>query len=98
LTAGGLHVCEEFPIIELFGDNAWLQGIAAILITFTVASFIFSELCGHIIDALNTAVYKEFTRLGIEIPYAKQDLYIKGLPESFAELNTMKQLSHQNNE
>jgi small-conductance mechanosensitive channel len=56
------------------------------------------ELCGQIIDALNTAIYKEFTRLEIEIPYAKQDLYIKGLPESFAELNAMKQLSHQNNE
>jgi small-conductance mechanosensitive channel len=56
------------------------------------------ELCGQIIDALNTAIYKEFTRLEIEIPYAKQDLYIKGLPDSFAELNAMKQLSHQNNE
>lgn len=56
------------------------------------------EMCGQIIDALNTAIYKEFTRLGVEIPYAKQDLYIKALPESFAEVNAMKQLSHQNNE
>lgn len=36
-----------------------------------------------VIDALNKAVYKEFTRMGIEIPYAKQDLYIKGLPDTF---------------
>lgn len=50
------------------------------------------EMCGQIIDALNTAVYKEFTRLGIEIPYAKQDLYIKGFPNSFAELSALKQL------
>ncbi len=28
------------PVIELFGDNAWLQGIMAIVITFTVASLI----------------------------------------------------------
>ena len=49
------------------------------------------ELCGQIIDALNTAVYKEFTRLGIEIPYAKQDLYIKGLPESYGALAAIKE-------
>lgn len=41
------------------------------------------ELSGRVTDAINTGIYKEFTRLGIEIPYAKQDLYIKGLPETF---------------
>lgn len=50
------------------------------------------EMCGQIIDGLNTTIYKEFTRLGIEIPYAKQDLYIKGLPGSFAEPTALKQL------
>lgn len=50
------------------------------------------EMCGQIIDALNTTIYKEFMRLGIEIPYAKQDLYIKGFPKSFAELTPLKQL------
>ena len=49
------------------------------------------ELCGRTIDALNTTVYKEFNRLRIEIPYAKQDLYIKGLPDSFAALADIRQ-------
>jgi small-conductance mechanosensitive channel len=48
------------------------------------------ELRGRIIDALNTAVYKEFTHQGIEIPYTKQDLYIKGLPESLGPLTAGK--------
>ncbi len=51
----------------------------------------YPELSGRVTDALNTAVYKEFTRLGIEIPYAKQDIYIKGLPESFSALTSIKQ-------
>jgi small-conductance mechanosensitive channel len=50
------------------------------------------EMCGQIIDALNTAVYKEFMRLGIEIPYAKQDMYIKEIPESFGTQAAVKQL------
>ena len=43
------------------------------------------ELRGRILDSLNSAVYKQFSQLGIEIPYAKQDLYIKGLPAAFSE-------------
>lgn len=42
------------------------------------------ELRGRAMDALNDAVYKHFTRENIEIPYSKQDLYIKGLPEALA--------------
>ncbi|MCU7850217.1 MAG: mechanosensitive ion channel [Candidatus Thiodiazotropha sp. (ex Lucinoma kastoroae)] len=38
------------------------------------------ELRGRVLDALNTAVYKSFLTEGIEIPFAKQDLYIKELP------------------
>jgi small-conductance mechanosensitive channel len=38
------------------------------------------ELRGRVLDALNTAVYKRFQEEGIEIPYAKQDLYIKEMP------------------
>lgn len=38
------------------------------------------ELRGRVMDALNSKVYKEFKKHDIEIPYAKQDLYIKGLP------------------
>ncbi len=32
-------------------------------------------------DELLTAVYDEFNRVGVEIPYSKQDLYIKELPK-----------------
>lgn len=41
------------------------------------------RFCSRVIDALNSKIYKEFERLHIEIPYAKQDLYIKGLPDNF---------------
>jgi small-conductance mechanosensitive channel len=40
------------------------------------------ELRGRVLDALNTAVYKRFQEQGIEIPYAKQDLYIKEMPSA----------------
>jgi MscS family membrane protein len=35
---------------------------------------------GRILDALNSSVYKAFLAEGIEIPYGKQDLYIKEMP------------------
>jgi len=38
------------------------------------------ELKGLVLDTMNTAVYKRLREEQIEIPYAKQDLYIKGLP------------------
>lgn len=40
------------------------------------------EVRGRVLDALNTAVYKRFNTEGIEIPYSKQDLYIKELPQA----------------
>ncbi len=45
------------------------------------------ELRGRTMDSLNDAVYKKFNEENIEIPYAKQDLYIKGLPGHFPTLN-----------
>ena len=38
-------------------------------------------LRGQILDRLNSAVYKAFIKEGIEIPYSKQDVYIKEMPE-----------------
>jgi small-conductance mechanosensitive channel len=38
-------------------------------------------LRGRMIDALNCQVYKRFIEEEIEIPYSKQDLYIKELPK-----------------
>ena len=39
------------------------------------------EVRGRVLDALNTTIYKRFKAEGIEIPYSKQDVYIKELPE-----------------
>jgi small-conductance mechanosensitive channel len=39
------------------------------------------ELRGRTLHKLNSAVYKRFNEENIEIPYAKQDLYIKELPK-----------------
>ncbi len=44
------------------------------------------ELSSQVIDVLNTAIYKEFGRSAVEIPYSKHDLYIKGLPETLLAL------------
>ena len=38
------------------------------------------EVRGRVLDALNTTIYKRFTAEKIEIPYSKQDVYIKELP------------------
>jgi small-conductance mechanosensitive channel len=40
------------------------------------------ELRGRVLHVLNTAVYKAFNQEGVEIPYAKQDVYIKEMPKS----------------
>jgi small-conductance mechanosensitive channel len=55
---------------------------------FGASSLDFELLCwisqpvlrGRILDSLNCAVYKQFIEQGIEIPYSKQDVYIKSLP------------------
>lgn len=60
--------------------------------TFGASGLDFELLCwieqpilrGRILDALNSTVYKTFMTKGIEIPYAKQDIYIKEMPERFA--------------
>ena len=39
------------------------------------------ELRGRTLDKLNVQVYQQFNHHNIEIPYAKQDLYIKELPK-----------------
>ncbi|TCJ85264.1 mechanosensitive ion channel-like protein [Cocleimonas flava] len=40
------------------------------------------ELRGRTLHKLNSAVYKRFNEENIEIPYSKQDLYIKELPKT----------------
>lgn len=38
-------------------------------------------LRGRVVDSLLTEIYKTFNREGVEIPYAKQDIYIKEWPK-----------------
>jgi small-conductance mechanosensitive channel len=40
---------------------------------------------GRVLHALNGKVYKAFNQAGIEIPYSKQDVYVKELPGRVAE-------------
>jgi small-conductance mechanosensitive channel len=40
-------------------------------------------LKGRVIDLINCQIYKRFLEEKIEIPYSKQDLYIKEMPKSF---------------
>ena len=40
---------------------------------------------GRVLHALNGRVYKAFNQAGIEIPYAKQDVYVKEMPGRVAE-------------
>jgi len=38
------------------------------------------EFRGRVLDVLNTTIYKRLNAEGIEIPYSKQDVYIKEMP------------------
>jgi small-conductance mechanosensitive channel len=40
------------------------------------------EVRDVVLDTLNTTIYKQFKAEGIEIPYSKQDIYIKEMPPS----------------
>ena len=37
-------------------------------------------LRGRVVDILNCEIYKQFNKQNIEIPYSKQDIYIKEFP------------------
>ncbi len=63
--------------------------------TFGASSLDFELLCwisrpvlrGRTLDSLNDAIYKKFEKEGVEIPYNKQDLYIKGLPDQLSSVS-----------
>jgi len=42
------------------------------------------ELRGRVVDALNSTIYKHFKVEGIEIPYAKHDVFIKQMPRAWS--------------
>lgn len=41
------------------------------------------SLRGRVVDILLSKIYRAFNENGIEIPYSKQDIYIKSLPDQF---------------
>lgn len=43
------------------------------------------EMRGIVVDSLNSTIYKQFKHEGIEIPYAKHDVFIKEFPQKFAQ-------------
>ena len=73
---GAEHVSEEpAPRVRFrsFGDSG---------LDFELLAWIEEPVYrGKVIDALNTAVYKQFNAAGIEIPFPKRDVYIKEQPE-----------------
>lgn len=43
------------------------------------------EYKGRVVDALNYAIYNDFKKQGIEIPFAKRDVYVKEFPKGDTE-------------
>jgi len=78
-VAGVEHVCAEpAPQVRFreFGDSG---------LKFQLLAWIDEPvLRGRVLDALNTRVYKRFVQAGIELPYAKHDVYIKEMPRAGA--------------
>jgi small-conductance mechanosensitive channel len=75
-ASGAEHVCDDpEPRVRFreFGDSGLL---------FELLAWIDQPVYrGVVLDNLHATVYKRFNKAGIEIPYAKYDVYIKGLPE-----------------
>ncbi len=74
-AAGVEHVSDDpVPRVRFreFGDSGLL---------FELLAWIEAPIYrGRVLHALNTRVYKAFAEAGIEIPFPKQDLYIKEMP------------------
>ena len=73
---GVAHLCDQpSPRVRFreFGDSGLLFELLA-----WIDEPVFR---GRVLDALNTKVYKAFAEAGIEIPYAKYDVYIKEAPD-----------------
>jgi len=52
------------------------------LLSSCCAGFGMPVMRGQIEDNLNSEIYKCFAREGIEIPYPKQDVYVRHVPSS----------------
>ncbi len=71
------HICEDpLPRVRFrrFGDSG---------LEFELLAWVTQPVFrGRVLDALNVKVYKSFAEAGIEIPYAKRDVYVKEWPGS----------------
>lgn len=75
IAANEVAVCEDPPPkvrFRLFGPSS---------LDFELLCWVDEPvLAGRVLDALNSAVYKRFQAMNIEIAYSKHDLYIKEMP------------------
>lgn len=73
---------EELLIVKYPEPRVRFREFGASSLDFELLGWIENpELKGRALHRLNSAVYKRFNDENIEIPYAKQDLYIKELPK-----------------
>lgn len=73
---GQPHICED-PAPSVFFVNFGASGLDFWLMVWIHEPYFWEE----VVDNLNGRVYNAFNAAGIEIPYSKHDVYIKGLPE-----------------
>lgn len=73
---GQPHICED-PAPIVFFVNFGASGLDFWLMVWIHEP----SLLEDVVDSLNCRVYKALNAAGIEIPYSKHDVYIKGLPE-----------------
>ncbi|TKB46346.1 mechanosensitive ion channel family protein [Thalassotalea mangrovi] len=77
-----LKIAEEEPEMNMFpAPVARLRTFGASGLDFELMGWIEEPAFrGRILDQINTAIYKRFNELGIEIPYSKHDVYVKSFP------------------
>jgi small-conductance mechanosensitive channel len=72
---GQPYICED-PAPTVIFVNFGASGLDFSLLVWISEPYYMDD----VIDNMNVRVYKAFTAAGIEIPYSKHDIYIKGLP------------------
>ncbi len=78
-----MKIADEEPLIVKYPEpRVRFRQFGASSLDFELLGWIENpELRGRALHSLNSKVYKQFNDKGIEIPFAKQDLYIKELPK-----------------
>ena len=78
-----MHIATNEPLVtETPEPRVRFRNFGASSLDFELLCWIQEpELSGNALHKLNSAVYKQLNKAKIEIPYSKQDLYIKELPK-----------------